>query len=151
MPCFLVPAAPGADRGIEIKTSVGGAELMQLARLQAEFNAEHPKAFCRRRYVFGRRAGRSLKAYRLQLEERNARGTRLMPRFTLEPVATTATLLVLARFWSRAEVPWFRILNADGGSDLLPDFTWNDAMGAQDLESRTHRARLSSPITTPAA
>lgn len=130
MATFLIPQSPGSDRAVRISASADGAELLQLAKLQFAFSKSHPEVFCRPRLRAGKSHDNSARWYRVALDIKRASGSRVMPRFTLSSGARAGTLKVLGKHWTECGIPWVRIYQDGGGSELLPDCSWNDHLSA---------------------
>lgn len=130
MASFLIPAAPGSDKAVTVTCSGDGAELLQLPKLQFNFQKSNPEVFMRGRRLAGKLRSNRSRWFRVVLDMQRDTGSRVMPRFTLSAGSKPSTLKVLTKHWTHCGVPWVRILQDGGDSDRLPDCTWNDNLYA---------------------
>jgi hypothetical protein len=99
---------------------------LDLAQLQTDFfracPAARDQAAVKPRYRKGVRA----EYYRLVLSNDQAQGDKFRVCFTIHGSCPRHTLKVLTDHWRKRNIPWIRVYLSQGGSDELPNYSFND-------------------------
>lgn len=130
MAYFKVPRELGSTQWTWVSCKGDNAALLDFPQIQADLLRADPDVAMARSPGPAKQRGVRSQYFRLVLGPVGEKGGYARVFFTIYGSRPMRTLKALCDHWRKKGLPWVRVYLSDGGSDELPDFTWNDSIGA---------------------